>query len=411
MPKKTMEKNNKGSKEKTTKTVNSKKTETKKAPKEVKKVEVKETEKVKETVKPVVTEKKGKENTLVDRVMSNTPFVVSLCVIIVLIALLIFVLCIKRVPKTSNGDDIIATIKGKTITAEDLYQELKGSYGTDALINLIDSYIAEKEVTVTEDDEEYVQQVVDYYKDYAEYYGTDLATFLANYVGLTDISTEDEFYDYVLKDYKKTLAVQKFIGDEAKDEDLEEYYKENYSDSLTVKHILIEVDSEAEDQDEADQEAYDAAVKLIQKLNKTDKEDLDEKFEELAKNNSDDTATYSNGGLIEEFTKSDVLEEFWDAAVELEDGEYTEEPVKTSYGYHIILKVSTTPVEKFEDIKDDVKKSYAESLLQNDSNLQITKWDELRKQYKLSIKDDFIKELYEETVKDASETEETETEE
>lgn len=386
MPKKETGKNTKGSKN-TTKTVS------KNVKKDIEK---------KETVTPVVTEKKkGKNKSLVERIMSNTPFVISLCVIIILIATLIFVLCTKRIPKTSKGEDIIATVKGKTITVEDLYQELKEAGGTDSLINIIDSYISEKEVEITEEDEEYVQQIVDYYKEYAEYYNTDLATFLASYVGLTGISTEKEFSEYVLKDYKKTLAVQKFIGDNAKDDDLKEYYKENYSDSLTAKHILIEIDSEAEDQDEADKEAYDTAVKLIQKLNKTDKDKLDDKFEELAKNNSDDTATYSNGGLIEDFAKKDVEEEFYEAASELKDGEYTAEPVKTSYGYHIILKVSSTPVEEFDKIKDDVKKEYAKSLLQDDSTLQVTKWDELRKQYKLSINDDQIKEAYEKTIKDA----------
>lgn len=396
MPKKETEKNTKGSKKTTKKTVS----------KTTKKVEPKVVEEKKvETVKPVVTEKKkGKEKSLVDKIMSNTPFVISLCIIVILIATLIFVLCTKRIPKTSKGDDIIATVKGKTITAEDLYKELKEANGTDSLINVIDSYIAEKEVEITKEDEEYVKQIVDYYKEYAEYYKTDLATFLANYVGLTGISTEKEFSEYVLKDYKKTLAVQKFIGDNAKEDDLKEYYKNNYSDTLTVKHILIEVDSEAEDQDKADKEAYDAAVKLIQKLKKTDKDKLDKKFEELAKDNSDDTETYSNGGLIEDFAKKDVEEAFYEAASKLKDGEYTTEPVKTSYGYHIILKVSSTPVEKFDKIKDEVKKAYAKDLLQNDTTLQVTKWDELRKQYKLSIKDDQIKEAYEKTVKDAKKT-------
>lgn len=407
MPKKSTEKDIKGSKTKTTKATVSKKVETKtstkKAPAKV--VETKKAE-IKETAKPVVKEKskeskKGKFKSLINEVMSNTPFVISLCAIVILIATLIFTLCTKRVPKTSDGNEVIATVNGKTITTDELYQSLKESYGTDTLINLIDSYIADKEVKVTDDDKKYVQEVVDYYKDYADYYGTDLSTFLTNYVGLTGISTEDEFYDYVLADYKKTLAVKKFVGDEASEDDLKEYYKNSYSDSLTVKHILIEVDSEAEDTDAAEKEAYDKAVELIKKLDKTDAENIDSKFEELAKDNSDDTATYSNGGLIEDFTKTDVEESFYEAANDLKDGEYTKEPVKTSYGYHIILKVSSTPVEKFENIKDDVRNAYAENLLTTDSTLQISKWDELRKQYKLSIKDDFIKDLYESTINKA----------
>jgi len=410
MPKDTTKKNTKGTKSTTSKKVETKKSSVKKVP--AKKVEPKVTEK-KVEVKEVVKTKKGKKQfvvkDIITKVMKNTPLVIALCVIVVLIAALIFSLCMKRVPKTSKGEEILATVNGKTVTANELYESLKESYGTDTLINLIDTYIADKEVKINKENEEYVQEVVDYYKEYAEYYGVDLATFLSSYVGLNGITTEDQFYDYVLEDYKKTLTVTNYIGENASEEDLKKYYKENYSDKLTVKHILIEVDAEAEDKDKADKEAYDKAVKLINKLNDTSSKKLDSKFEELAEDNSDDTATYSNGGLIEEFSKKDVVAEFWEASEKLEDGEYTKEPIKSTYGYHIILKVSSTPVEKYKDIKDEVKTAYAESLLSSDSTLIVKKWDEIRKQYKLSIKDDIIKELYKETV--AGATKETKTEE
>ena len=393
MPKKTEEKNTKGTK-KTTKTSASKKvTNVKKVEKTVKepvaKVEVKEV--------PVVKKenKKGKKQ---NSLMNNTPFVVACCIIILLVAVLIFTLCTKRVPLTSKGEEIVATIKGKKVTADELYLSLKDKTGKDQLLTIIDEFIADKEVTITEEDEEYVKEIVDYYVEYAEYYETDLATFLANYVGITGITTEKEFSEFVLKDYKKTLAVQKYIGEKADEKDLKEYYKENFSDTLTAKHILIEVDKEAKDAEKADEEAYKKAVKLIQKLNDIDSKKLDKKFEELAEKNSDDTGTYANGGLVENFKKSEVEKEFYEAAYKLKDGEYTKEPIKTTYGYHIILKVSSTPVEKYEDIVADVKKAYAEAELTKDSNLLPLKWDELRNQYKLSIKDDLIKKAYEEAL-------------
>ena len=411
MPKKTEEKNTKGTK-KTTKTSTSKKTTiTKKANNaKVTKVAKEKVVKVPETkveVKEVaVAKKENKKGKKSCGLMNNTPFVVSVCIIILLVAVLIFVLCVKKVPTTSKGEEIVASLNGKKITADELYLKLKDEAGKDQLLSMIDEYISEKEVKITKDDEEHVQEIVDYYKDYAEYYETDLETFLINYVGLTGITNEKEFYEFVLKDYKKTLAVQKYVGDKATEKELKEYYKKNYTDSLTAKHILIEVDAEAKDQDKADEEAYEKAVKLIQKLNKTKKDDLDEKFEELAENNSDDTATYADGGLIKDFTKKDVVEEFYKAAHELKDGEYTKEPVKTTYGYHIILKLSSTPVEKYKDIKEDVKKAYAEAKLAEDTKLATTKWDELRKEYKLSIEDDFLKKAYEKALKDATKEEE-----
>ena len=346
---------------------------------------------------------------------NNTPFVIATCCAIILLGALILTLCTKRIPKTKNGDEIIATLKGKTITAETLYQQLKEENGTKALIDVIDDYIANKEVKITEDDKKYVKDVVDYYKQYAEYYNTDLKSFLANYVGLTNISTEEEFSDYVLNDYKKTLAVRKFVADQASEKDLKSYYDENYTDKLTVRHILIEVDSEAEDQEKADKEALEKAKKLIKKLDETDEKKVEKKISELAKENSDDTGTYSNGGLFEDFSKKDVVEEFWNASEKLKDGEYTKEPVKTTYGYHVIYKVGSKAKEKYKDVKEQVKKEYAESLLNSDANLQITKWAELRKQYKLSIKDDEMKKAYKKTINvddsDNKENEETDTKE
>ena len=317
MPKNTNEKNNKGKKttaKTTQKKVQPKKEAVKKqAPKKVetKKQEpktqvIKEVKPKKEVVKKV--EKERKIKVLLDELLKNTPFLIAACIIIVLLAILIFVGCYKRIPKTSDSKQIIATLKGKKITADELYEELKENNGTDALINIIDTYIANKEVKITDEDKDYVDQVVNYYKDYAEYYGVDLATFLANYVGLSGITTEKEFKNYVLKDYKKTLAVTKFIGDNADEKDLKEYYKENYTDKLNVKHILVEVDSEAEDTEAADQAALNKAKDLINQLNDTASDNLDTKFNELAENNSDDTATYSNGGLIENITKKDVEE-------------------------------------------------------------------------------------------------------
>jgi len=406
--KKSTTKNTASKKVSTTKKTTSKKVDTKSTKVEVKNkpAKVVETKKVveKETVKPIIEEKKTErineknKESIFDKVMNNTPFAVSLCVIVILVAMLIFALCIKKVPKTSKGDDIVAKLNGKSITANELYDALRESNGTDTLINLVDTYIANKEVKITDADKDYAKEVVNYYKDYADYYGTDLNTFIANYLGIPGVTNEEEFFDYVLEDYKKTLAIKKFIGDNAKEEDLKEYYKNNYSDKLTAKHILIEVDKDAEDAEAAEQEALEKAKKLIEELNNTDKDNLVEKFEELAKNNSADTATYANGGLIEDFTKSSVEEAFFNAANELEDGKYTAEPVKTSYGYHIILRVSSKSVEKYEDVKDEVKDKYAESLLNNDNTLRVTKWDELRKQYKLSIEDDFIKKAYNKTI-------------
>ncbi len=58
-------------------------------------------------------------------------------------------------------------------------------------------------------------------------------------------------------------------------------------------------------------------------------------FSELAKEHSDDTVSAANGGMLGYFGKGVMIEEFEQAAFALEVGEVSQ-PIKTSFGYHII---------------------------------------------------------------------------
>jgi len=63
-----------------------------------------------------------------------------------------------------------------------------------------------------------------------------------------------------------------------------------------------------------------------------------EDFGELAREYSDDPGSRELGGDLGWFGKGMMVSEFEEAAFALEAGEITEEPVKTSFGYHIIKK-------------------------------------------------------------------------
>ena len=317
------------------------------------------------------------------------------CVIIIILSFVtIWLAFCKQVPKTKNGEDIIASIKEYNVTADKLFAQLKADNGSKALLELIDTYIADKEVKFTKDDEKYVDNVIDYYKQYADYYGVSFEEFLAQYAGISGVTTEEEFREFVKADYKKTLAVIKYIGKQLTKEEIQDYYDENYSETMTVKHILIETSDDVSEED-----ALNEAKDLIKQLKevKDDSKKLNELFKDLAYNHSSDS-TYATEGLIENFSKKDVVEEFWNAAEDLKDGEFTVEPVKTEYGYHIILKVNSSSQKKLKDVKDEVVKALAQSKLSSDSNLQFTTWDELRKKYKFKINDSNMKKIYNETI-------------
>ena len=114
---------------------------------------------------------------------------------------------------------------------------------------------------------------------------------------------------------------------------------------VEVSHILIKITDEVDDA-----AALAKAQGLIAELNNG------ADFSTLAIQNSDDTGTAINGGKLSGFfgaEETGYVEAFVAAAVPLNAGEYTKDPVKTEYGYHII-KVNTVK-SSFDDLKESIR--------------------------------------------------------
>ena len=88
------------------------------------------------------------------------------------------------------------------------------------------------------------------------------------------------------------------------------------------------------------------AQKIIERLKKG------EKFEDLAKAESMDSSK-TNGGDLGWFTLDHMVKPFADAVSGLKAGEYTQEPVQTQYGWHVIQLLGTRPVSPppFDQVK------------------------------------------------------------
>lgn len=315
--------------------------------------------------------------------MKNKFMIIACCL------LLIVTTACSSNPKLENGEEVIASVDGKEISVDELYNNLKSDYGYESLLSMIDQYIADKEIETTDEIKEYAQQIVDYYVSYAEAFSMDLETFLTSYVGVSGIATEEDFLQYIIDDYKVSLAIRKQIATKFTDEEIENYYKENYSEQLTVRHILIEI----EESDKDGSKALAEAKKLIKTLNSTDKDKVEDKFIELAKEYSDDSS-YSDGGLIEDFMSSTVVKEFWEASESLKDGEYTKTAILTDYGYHIIYRVSSKDKPALEEAKDKILDALTDEALEEDELLYYVAMNELREKYNLKIYDTDLKTSY-----------------
>ena len=117
-------------------------------------------------------------------------------------------------------------------------------------------------------------------------------------------------------------------------------------------------------------------------------------FAELASQYSLCPSGY-NGGDLGYFAKGTMVDEFENAVVKLENGKYSTEPVKSSFGYHIILKVAQKDKPKLKEVKDEVIDTLVTNKLNNDATLRYKALYEVRKEAGLEIHDDEIKKQYE----------------
>ncbi len=89
------------------------------------------------------------------------------------------------------------------------------------------------------------------------------------------------------------------------------------------------------------------------------------KFEELAKQ-SKDTGSAAKGGDLDWASPATFVKPFSDALVALQKGQFTETPVKTEFGYHVIKldDVRTAKFPALEEVKQQVVEGLQQQKLQ-----------------------------------------------
>ncbi|MFJ8263464.1 peptidylprolyl isomerase [Rummeliibacillus sp. NPDC094406] len=257
------------------------------------------------------------------------------------------------------GNEKVATSKVGDVTKDQLYNEMKDSVGDSALqLIIIEKVLNDKyKVTDKEVDAEFNKQ--------KEQMGSNFEQTLA-----AQNLTEKSFK----RSIKLNLLQEDALADGVKvsDAEMKAYYEEMKKE-VKASHILV-----------ADEKtAKEVKAKL----------DKGEDFATLAKKYSTDTGSQAAGGELGWFGPDKMVPEFTKAAYSLKKGEISE-PVKTSYGYHII---------KVEDIRDaKVKGTYEDNKAEIKKKLQLQKADQSQLLSKVSklIKDADVK-IEDKDLKDA----------
>ncbi len=112
---------------------------------------------------------------------------------------------------------------------------------------------------------------------------------------------------------------------------------------IKVQHIMVAFP------ENATKSQIDSARNIIAEVYK--KLQNGEKFEDLARQYSDDKRSAAKGGELNWFGTGQMISDFENAAFSLKnDGDYTQ-PFRTPFGWHIIRRVAVRPISPYEEMK------------------------------------------------------------
>lgn len=154
--------------------------------------------------------------------------------------------------------------------------------------------------------------------------------------------------EQVLQDFWIQREIAKMVTAERIQQRYQERLKSMPSeDEVHARHILVSTEDEAK--------------ALIAEIKKG------AAFDKLAKEKSTDKASGAEGGDLGWFKKSDMVKEFADAAFNQKKGELSETPVKTQFGYHVILidDRRTAPPPALEELAEQIREELAREAVTN----------------------------------------------
>lgn len=270
---------------------------------------------------------------------------------------LVMLMAMFSLAACGGGGDVVKTDAGD-VTQDELYEAMKDKYGNEFVQQLTFEKILGDKYKVTD------EQVDSEFKKYKSQYGDQFDAVLAQ-SGLTEETFKSQL--------KYNMLVQKATeaNTDTSDKALKEYYK-TWQPDITVSHILVADEAKAK---EVEQKLKDG-----------------EKFADLAKEYSTDTATKDQGGKLAPFGPGKMDPAFEKAAYALKNKGDISDPVKTQYGYHIIQMDEPATKTTFDKDKKAVKESYLQSQLTTE-NMQKT----LKKEYKdanVKVEDKDLKDAF-----------------
>ncbi len=286
-----------------------------------------------------------------------------------------------RIAKLENGLEPVASIDGLTVTAEDLYEDMKEIYSVNNLLDIIDNKILEEKYPETDEmNTELNDQAENYYNMYNQYYGYSKEEFLTK----SGFGSERAFIEYLRLQYRRTQYTDDYIKEQITDKEIEKYYEDKVYGDINTKHILVKVSSSATDEEK--KKAENLAKEIITKLNEG------KSFDEV-KDEYKDKITYEELGY--KAYNASLESAYMEAMQKLENNSYTKEPVQTSYGYHVIYRIDQKEKPSLEDVKEEIITSLVSEHKSEDTSVQYKALEKMREDAKLKFTDTVLEKKYE----------------
>jgi len=245
---------------------------------------------------------------------------------------------------TDSKDNTLISSKAGNVTVKDVMDKIgkdqiaSTSFSIELNKILADKYKDKVDTKRIDDDIK---------KEEKQYGGKDQFESMLKQQGMT-------LDDY--KEQKRLSAYQKqLLNDKIKVSD-----KEIKDDTKKASHILIKVKSDSDKEGLSDKKAKAKAEKIQKEVEKNPN-----KFDELAKKESMDSASAKKGGSLGYVIKGQMVDKFDKALFKLKEGQISD-IVKTEYGYHII---KANKEDDFNKQKSQLKTKIIEQKVQKNPKL------------------------------------------
>ena len=275
--------------------------------------------------------------------------------------------------QAGNGMLAALGIDIKSDTNNFLYLLVKDRVINELIVKtLLDEEIEKRGITVTNKEvDQAIKEIVD------KLGSKEQLNTLLKQNGMTNAQFKRDLKEEVkMKKLAKELGTYNVSDAEAK-----KFYNDNikkfkHPEKVRASHILISVspaeieevvksDAKNKNLDEValkakvEEEIKAKSAEAEAKANKLlaeAKKDMTQ-FAKLAKDNSDDTTSAVKGGDLGFFAAKEMVPEFSKAAFSMKPNTISDKPVKTQYGYHIIMVTDRAAAgqDSFDKVKNNIK--------------------------------------------------------